>query len=399
MSLPDTIKSRLVSSIAGVTVHFTRNDEMDISYLLLKRTGSKTKIVHSAVGITSFDELVKSLGKGTPVWISVTGRPVISRKLENDPGSRYLSHILPNAREEDFLVNVIQTRQSAVFISAVRYQQFEQLSTAIKESGLPVLGYSLGVAPLSFLGQVNLITDSRLAVPGYSLQFDSGSLLEIQTSEIQEDHKYRVGDEELDGKLLLPFAMALSYLVIHSGIDLATIDSFTSDEESFTLKKLNRYVAFSAMGALFIVLLINFFMFSHFNGKLQSLSGELSYQRVYFSQRDSLQKEITLKTSLVNQMGLAHNTEYGYYIDRIASTVPSSITLNALFVNPVLEKIKVNQPVIYEKNIVVQGESNGSIILNDWIDSMQNFNWIEDIEIIRYEKVDRNSEFELKILY
>ena len=399
MSFFDTIKGRLITHVAGVTLHFTRNEEQRISYVLLKKRRNKTKIIHTGTDISSFNELAGKLEKNTPVWLSVTGRTVISRKFDNDPKDRYLNHLLPNAREDEFLVNVVSAGENSVFISAIRFDQLQQLTYDLRQAGLPVLGYSLGVASLSFLYQSHLIKDTTLKVPGYMLKADSGKISEIKLSENAETSFYSVGGEKLDSRILLSFCTALAYMINHSGVEQITIGSFVSDEDNYVYKKLQRRIATAALLILFQTLLINFYIFSYFNGKYQSLSDELSYKKVFFSQRDSIQKEINFKTSMVNQMGLADNTKYGYFIDRIAATVPASVTLNKIIVNPLTEKVKINQPVEYKKFMVVEGESLGSIVLNQWVNALDTFTWIKDIEIVHYEKTGHNGEFVLKILY
>lgn len=399
MSFFDTIKGRLITHVAGVTVHFTRNEEQRISYVLLRKRRNKTKIVHSGTDLSSFDELVGKLEKNTPVWLSVTGRTIISKKLDNDPKERYLNHLLPNAREDEFLVNVVSAGENSVFISAIRFDQFNQLTDALRKAGFPVLGYSLGVTSLSFLYQLNLIKDSKVEVPGYILTTESGEVSEIKLSEKVETSFYSVGGAKLDSRIILAFSTALAYMINHSGVGQVTNDLFVSDEDNYVYKRMQHSITMAALVILFQALLINFYVFSYFNDKHQSLSDELSYQKVFFSQKDSLQKEINFKTSLVNQMGLADNTKYGYFVDRIAATVPASVTLNKMIVNPLTEKVKINQPVEYKKFVVIEGESSGSIVLNQWVNTLDTFAWIKDIEIVRYEKTGRNGEFELKILY
>lgn len=399
MSLIEKIETRLITSVAGVNVHFIKNDEFSISYVILKRKGNQTKITASAESINTITELSKSIGKSIPVWLSITGRQVIIRKLASDPGSAYLNHILPNAREDDFLVNLVKNQDGSVFISAIRAEQIQTIASEFSSNGITVLGLSLGAAPVSFLYRTGLLRQPEIVLPGYSVTASSDEIIEIRLSETNETKNYSLENDTIKNSLILPFAISLSYLANRSGIDKQVIGDYKPDAEAYTYKIINRSVAYLAMGLFFFILLINFFIFTWYNNRYQMLSSELSYQRNFFSQRDSLRNELALKTNIIKQAGLGQNTEFGYYADRIASTVPNAIVLERMSLNPLTEKIKTDQPVSFRKYIYLSGKTAGSIILNEWINTLEDFDWIRDIEIVRYEKTENRGDFELKIYY
>ncbi|MBA7543582.1 hypothetical protein ES705_35913 [subsurface metagenome] len=129
------------------------------------------------------------------------------------------------------------------------------------------------------------------------------------------------------------------------------------------------------------------------------MSDKLAYYETFFIQRDSLRSEILMKTKLINQVGLKHNTRYGYYADRIAATVPKGVVLDELTINPIEDKVKANKPLHFSSFIRVKGGSRGSILLNDWLRELDKYKWIKDIEIIDYEKTASTGKFEIQILY
>ncbi|MGD2035046.1 MAG: hypothetical protein PVF73_08320 [Bacteroidales bacterium] len=398
MILPDKIKNFLVNTVAGINVHFVRTDECRISLVILKTEKGKLNVLktHELNDLTSLNEYID---KSIPLWICFTGRSVISRKLNEDPGENYLNHILPNARQTDFAVSHLTNSQGEAFVSALRSENLEKIASEVRDAGYSVLGYSIGPSPVAVLFEYGLSDEQELSVPGYRILQSDNQLSDVQTEEKDPTGHYRIAGESMDNNLLLPFSAAFSYLTDKRGHDTVIAEDIRTDEESFLFKRINRYFIAGSLAFLFLLLLINFFVFNGKRTKNQALSDKLAYYETFFVRRDSLRNEILVKTNLINQVGLKHNTRYGFYSDRIAATVPKGITLNELTINPVQDKVKEGKAIRFRPLIIVRGESQGSIVLNDWIKMLDQYGWVKDIEIIGYEKNNNKGNFTFQIEY
>jgi hypothetical protein len=399
LSLIRKIEQKVLNCIAGVNIHFDQHDAMNISCVVLKEEKKKTRIIEHYSDLNSIEELSQKLDKKIPIWLSVTGRHVITRIMDTDPEDRYVQHVLPNAKEDDFVINVLDLPNEKTIFSAIRIEQFNSSITMLHNHGCAIMGYSLGPAPLVFLQDSKLLEEKEIDIPGYSLRFSEGTLDEIRVSQQHNLMNYSVGGEVVDKNLLLPFTLSLIYLVNRVGYDRHIGNSIPDDSEAFIGKRINRILAFASLGFIFLLLFINFLVFSLINSKYQNLTNELDYNKVFFAQKDSLQNEIVLKSGLVHQMGLEEQTQFGFYLDRIASIVPSSITLENLNINPVEEKIKAAEPILFQNYILIQGKSSGSIALNDFVDALRQFSWIQDVEILQYERKEHKGHFEIKLIY
>jgi hypothetical protein len=399
LKLTEQIKKKVIREIAGVTLHYLKSDEYAISYVILRNENNKIKIKQSGSGIESLDRLANLIGKDTPVWISVSGRSVISRKITEDPGEKYLHAILPNAREAEFTVSFVKEVTGVVFVSTIRKDNLDRLAVDFHKCGMKIMGYSIGPAIIGGLKSSGLITGNTLQLPGYQVLFDDDQIKEIFPHDNTEIESYLIGVDRINSELLLPFASAFNYLIYETGYDTIDTESPVLDTESIFYTRLNKLFIPAALIFIFALLLINFFLFSHYSKKEQVLKLELSYQDALFAQTDSIRKEINLKKDLVNQLGLTQNSTFGFFSDRIAATVPNGITLNYLAINPPASKIKTEKPVQFEKLIRINGEATGSMVLNEWIKDLMKYNWIKEIEIIGYNKTDEKGEFEIKILY
>lgn len=399
MKLIDHIKSRLINTVAGVTVHYTKSDEFTISYVLLKLEKGKIVIDSSANKVDSFAELQNHFDKNTPVWISITGRSVISRKLDKNPDGKYLNHILPNAKESDFSISLVENEKDEVFVSALRNEIMEAITTDIHDSGYNIIGCSIGVASIAILFQYGLIKEKTLNIPGYQIKGMDKELADVLSVDEYSEENYIIAGESISSGLILPFSLAFSYLTNQTGFDIVSGDTIYSDEESYFYSRINRYFALGSLAFLFLILLINFLIFNSKHSKNQSLSDKLAYHETFFVQRDSLRSELLNKTKLINQVGLKYNTRYGYFADRIVAVIPKGIVLNELSINPIEDKVKANKPLHFSSIIRVKGTSRGSILINDWINELEKYEWIKDIEIIDYEKTGSTGNLEIQILY
>jgi len=388
-----------VHTVAGVHVHFITSDEYRISLILLKLEKGKIVIVTSDENMENYLALHSCINKSTPLWLSITGRPVISKKLQEDPGNKYLHHVLPNAKEADFTISLVHNKQGEVFVSVLRNESLEKVIRDLHDAGFSILGYSIGVASVDALFQYELMNAQTICIPGYKIVFSDGGLTEISSDDQEKEEKYTIAGEPVSNHHILPYATALYYLLNYEGFDTVVSSDIHPDEESYVFKRINRYFALGSLVFIFLLLLVNFFIFNSKRSENKALSDKLAYYQTFFIQRDSLRSEIAIKTSLINQVGLRHNTRYGFYTDRIASAVPEGIVLDELIMNPAEDKIKANKAIHFYSFIRVKGESKGSIVLNEWIKKLNQYNWIKDIEIISFEKTDNTGEFEFQIFY
>ncbi|MBN1953390.1 MAG: hypothetical protein JW801_19450 [Bacteroidales bacterium] len=390
------IQALLFNQLAGVTIYFTPANQMELSFLVLKRRKKKLEIVKKVEGLDSFKELTKKIGK-LPVWLTFSGRPVFSKRLEQDPENNYLHRILPNAHEEDFKLDTCKQASGAVLLSVIRADVIDPVLQQLNEMGIPVLGYSLGPNPVQLLLDANLVEDNRIHIPGSILEIRNNEIISTNPEDESVRHSYSIDKDLLECQYIPSFAGALGFMLNRESIDTTPGNVIQSGIEGFIYRQLFRIVGLGAVAFLFLALLVNFFLFSNVNGKLQLMEAEGNYQRKYVVKQDSLKQEVSLKTGVVLQMGLAENTKYSFYLDRMISVMPNGITLNKLQCSPLNDKINEKKPLVFERQILMEGASQGSLTLNEWINKLKDLDWIRDIEVVWYRKKDELGEFQLNV--
>ena len=88
----------------------------------------------------------------------------------------------------------------------------------------------------------------------------------------------------------------------------------------------------------------------------------------------------------MSQLGILDASRTSYYSDQIAATVPTSIQLTELSINPLEKKLrKGEQEMVFQTNLIqVSGRAKRSTHLNNWIKTLKKYDWIKSVSILNY---------------
>jgi len=114
----------------------------------------------------------------------------------------------------------------------------------------------------------------------------------------------------------------------------------------------------------------------------------------------SLDKDVAAKQSLLQQLGLLTPARTSFYSDAIAASVPKTIKLTSLELNPLKKKVKAGENPLFESGtIIIGGTSKKSTTLNDWIKLLKQMDWVNEVGVIDYQSTGSSAsgEFELRI--
>jgi hypothetical protein len=86
-------------------------------------------------------------------------------------------------------------------------------------------------------------------------------------------------------------------------------------------------------------------------------------------------------------------------VDAIVRGLPESILLSDLDYHPLAKRIKPEQPIEIQKNIMlISGESTNSDGFSKWLALMEANAWVKQVDILDYRDVSANlSNFNIKI--
>ena len=93
------------------------------------------------------------------------------------------------------------------------------------------------------------------------------------------------------------------------------------------------------------------------------------------------------------------SSKVSFYTDAITYSMPKTVLLNEMNFQPLLKDIKENKELVYiKKLIIVSGVSTDSKVFSTWLEALEDFNWIEKIDITAYDYTEQDASiFSLKI--
>ena len=155
-------------------------------------------------------------------------------------------------------------------------------------------------------------------------------------------------------------------------------------KEFFAYQSLKKGIAF-ALGFIFLIVLLNFFLFDSMRNQKLHLNAQLQTGRSLLLNLEDVQKNVNQKEDFLRQSGLNHQSMLSYYSDRIVVDLPENVSLVSMELNPLKSKIKKGKEINYRVNrIVVEGKTSEPDELNNWIRQLKKQEWVSKVEKQEY---------------
>jgi hypothetical protein len=382
-------------------LHCVMRNEADLCffYVLISRNKGKIEIekflkLEGPVNI--LEGIVK---KDIPLFLSIDGKGILSKKVIYNPSRALIQQAIPNAVEDDFIIEQHQGTNGHVFISFARKNGIDELLNSFKEQKFTVLGFSLG--PFNSTALINIFDTlpSSLVVDHYRISF-------YQENKQIQDFERTNGDEiiydlagySLSSSFLSPLTNALSYYIKDD--EQIRITSIKDNLEEFASKRLFIFTGWSSLIFVFLTLIINILLYSNYSQQEQQLENQVAGSKELTLTMSKLKEEMEWKEKFLNQAGILKNTRMSLYADQIASILPEGMILEKMEIHPVNSKIKKQKEIeLQPDKILIEGIVNNSQIVDKWIDKLKMLNWIEDVYVVNYNKENdsANGVFSLEI--
>lgn len=324
------------------------------------------------------DSLVKAGGKSRGYHIHIQGQGVLTRTVEALPNFKEQLVIGGNSKEFYF---TSYNDEVSVAASFVRRSVLEEQLEMFEENKWHLLGVSCGEIPLC-------ASDENGSFHGEQhIQMKEGKIESVGRNNAEPRSKYR---NEIAAVIAHRYQQEESALQLEKQED--ALDNF----KEFTQFKV---LGLSILSGLLLSLLGNYFYQNHLNQSIADLEMELTLSNENLSLLDRLNQEKTRKEQLVANAGVTSPKFLSFYLDEIGTTVPKTIDLQEMYLFPLEGKLKNKHKVtILSDRIVIQGTSPDNVTLDDWIEYMDRFEWVQAIELLHYGKVsEKQAEFKLEI--
>ena len=348
----------------------------------------------SAQKFTEIVDLVKKMGKTTPLVLHFSGKGILNRSVAKTADYRH--SLLLNTNLNQFYFSDFLATQN-VYSSIIRKDLVLPIVEEFKQAGVEVVSFASGpfiAAPLK-----SVIKKSFIDINNTRLQF-SDDLITHFTNDDNYRTATELGGDLIDHKQIGAIALATNFFQSIEGIVIPE-EELVSEVYFNEAKQKNIFHRFGAAMVIFFfsILVGNYLYLNYLNSKIENNYGELAGFEDQLGEITFLQEEADRKQKLLNSSGLLNRKFLSYYLMEISNTVPDDIALSMMSVRPIEKEIKKRHKIEFlSQTIWIRGESKSSDLLSRWIEDLTENEWINKVDILDYSYVKNVGEFELELM-
>lgn len=401
------IPSRLLTRPVVCGLEALSGDEgLTWFFSIVKKQGNQVELLDSG-SVNDLKDLPKRVfSEKLPVLLCLNGRGIIIRRIVNTGESKtgssdFLQQNLPGLNLSDFNVNLYEQPGSVLFASVQRKEQTAELVAEVVRT-VPVLadvfiGASVVVALAPLLSNYNFVTPNLTRVELLNGAVDQ--ILPVTSGGDQQG--LDLEGLRVPSSQLLAFSAAFAYLTGQEFPAAEGTDHRDLKQKHLEKNKFRVALAFF-LGLAFVLCLVNFVFFTTWFSKTKELDTGLSLYQDKYDRINDLLNSYEKKKSLIEEAGLLENDFFATYTDRIAASMPAEVILTDFLFNPKRESDVAEDSLMgfNKKTIVLRGNCNKSLLINEWVNVLKTQNFIRDVNLEKFlfNNDGNQPNFEIRIL-
>ena len=389
------IALKTVNKLAAVTVLIKGKDSVLFHVVLLEKSKGEIIIREEKQNIPEIKELIEFIPKDYPVILNIEGWGVLIKKAEFDSNGEIKGAVVPN--NNDFTVFPYQINENKGFVAIIRTELLEQIELDIGEQFKDCIYISVG--PFDVIQLFNVLNLSGNCIIGsWEILFDQGAIKEIKSSHHEKTDIYSIGSETISSNNVLGLAIGIKLLSGNWDADELNKDRIAD----YAYKKLMFITGWSFLILLFLGLLVNYFLFDHYNKVYNRISGEYQLNESILEQLKQSESELKQKEEMVARGGLTGNTIFAWYSDQLISIMPVKIVLTRISIQPMERKMQKGKEVLFTPNLItITGNTKESLLVHEWINLIKKENWVDRVDLISFsnEEKIKPAQFTIELNY
>lgn len=377
--------------------HTSQNGKEVYFTTLLKKNKSALDI-ENVYEETSIQNIIPNLPKKQHICLIVNNDNVLTKRIEGLETDTFKAvyKAFPNINLDDFYYEVIKQHKN-LFVSICRKTYVDELINNYTQHGFSIINITFGNSIIS--GISSFLKDEKTTTSNAFVFFENQTISIIKKTEADEKTKYNINGLEITNNHLLSSAGALNTL-INNFNPTTNFDNLKISLNS-NYKQSQFYKIFIKFGLILILtmLLVNFFVFNHYFNKVKTLQQTSQINQTTKQKIITLNESVSKSQKMVEDMLKGNSSKSSFYVNTLVQSLPNSILLSELNYQPVIKRIKAEQQINIDVNsILLSGKSNNSDVFSNWLNEIENTNWINKVEILSYEDFSKSSsKFSLKL--
>ena len=401
MNMLDSLYDKMhqFDHVTGVTLLIETDGTYSYTGIGLQKKGRKIQIVQRYPQTSDLNSW--GLKKGTPCFFVVKGKGIITKWISSDThADNLVGQLFPNAKEEDYVYQK-EDCGSRTAVAITRKDHYEQIILQLKESNLlPVMVIFEMPVLAKFFG-ITHSENGMYQYESYQLVIKDKEINTLTISENDNGEAFVFGNDRIPETELPAYSIAFLVLTKLASFELYPLEI----EESFSelkAKNIFQKTIRAAAIAVGLILIVNTYFFFSLRDQVNEASIEAGAVEEIVTLKQNLANKVENKKSFLKKTGWLQQSRLSFYSDRIASTVPESIILSKMRINPYNKHLsdKQSKPVFEYSVIEIDAICLHPTDINPWVKQMQQFEWIKNeiaVEEYKYDSEKKRGVFSLKI--
>jgi hypothetical protein len=380
----------------GISLLSGRNGELQIAACSVRKKNNELSILKKITGIDDLKRLPEYLPAKALASLNISGKGVVHKRVDrlDEVTAVNFRQLFPNADIKDFFVQHF-TSGPYSFVSVIRTDEAQKWLARLDGLGFQTVMLSLGPFPVFHLSK-------QLNVYGPELVFAGHKVIRDEEQQWQQvtyvegtlaPFPIKVDLETLDETLLISYAAAFQAVLqarlepVKAASD--SVDGLMTDQIG---KKKFRLMTLFLLGFFLLILTVNAVIFSHLFSENNELEGSVNASRQSVADLSGIDRQIKEKESLLKGFGWDKGANKAIMIDRIASVMPTELTLDGISVNPIdpAASRKEKSLQFNDGTILVNGHSASILPVNEWVARIRIMSWVKNCTvqnfIVNHEK-------------
>src|SRR6185437_8318819 len=296
-----------INAATGIAITLLQNGNAVIDACSVIVKDNQLSIEKKLTGILTLEQLATQIPAKSVIALNLSGKGILQKQVEkiNEIDHHNFSKILPNANLDDFYVqNFISGENS--FVTVIRKTEADGWISRLTNSGFRPVMLSLGPFPVQniFL-QLNVYGDD-IRFNGYAIKRDEQKQwVSCQYGEsFVSPFALKLESEPINEKLLVPYAAAFQLVLAQKiGAIRAEVPVLEAAFKNVADEKKLKVNAFIILCVFFVLLLVNFLLFSSLTSSNEKLAGQVSRSVQSTEDIQKTDQQVQRKEALLKILG------------------------------------------------------------------------------------------------
>lgn len=395
----EMLKNNIISS-----VHIKSDSELNSLFDLEVYRRRKSKLINSFSykNIDSTIRLLTLIPPKSEVIITITG-PQILHKNYNKSGTGKdniaIDKIIPGIDLDTVNVqkNILQNNEIITF-SVIKKNIIDELVSLFIEAEIIIRRIYLG--PFSILNVIESNQTGEFSLECCIAQISNNEIIDIsyEEKEIKAPEYLEILKHSTESKIC--FSTAIEYIINNGNLGLY------NEKNSLKIADINNKKSFYKKVKyiiLFLVLLIviDRTIYYYYRNKIKNLTTYINVSNTTHKNEIKERENDIEISEIVKILEIEENNHFAYTLNAVVTTIPKTISLLSLRVNPIEKLNNMDSVSIYPNKICFIGSCDNNDDLISWINEIKAFTWVKYIKdiVYKYNPEIRKGQFEFNVYY